>query len=104
MAGSKLSLSHEETLHSLVVLDHPAEEREIPSMAMISLTASWSRMTVLLMMSGDVYFFVTRGWIPNWRARRAMEIMAGRESWLLFGDCLDDMVSSSDFLCIENVE
>ena len=89
MAGSRLSRNHEPTVHPLIVLAQPADDNEMPVMAMTSFTTSWSKMTVLLMMAGDVYFFVTSGWIPNWRARRAMEMMAGRESCCpLLDDCL----------------
>ena len=79
MAGRRDRRSQEEMLHPEVVLDQPEDERDIPTIAISNLIISWSRMTVLLMTVGEVYFLVTRGWTPNWRASRAIEIMAGRE-------------------------
>lgn len=65
MAGRRDRRSQEEMVHPAVTLDHPEDDREMPIMAMMSFTTSWSRMTVLLMMAGDVYRLVTSGWMPN---------------------------------------
>ena len=76
-----------------MILDHSVDDRDMPRIAMISLTTSWHRMTVLFIMAGDVYFLVSRGWIPNCRARSDMDIMAGSDSCcVLFGE--DAMVGA----------
>jgi len=80
VAGNRLSRNHDDMLHPSVILDHSVDDSDMPRMAMISLTTSWHRMTVLFIIAGDVYFLVSRGWIPNCKARSDMETMAGSDS------------------------
>jgi hypothetical protein len=65
------------------------ELRVIPIMAISNLTISCVKITVDLMISGEVNFLVTIGWIPNCKANRPIKKRAIGES-----DDDDDFVSA----------
>jgi len=73
VAGSRDRRSQEVMVHPFKTSPQETPLNVIPPKAMTNFTTSCMKITVLLITFPEVNFLVTMGWIPNWRARRAMK-------------------------------